>query len=234
MNAAIYNVGQQLRKRHPDNPALKLWWENYYHGMWVQTQKGPLIENYLAKLLDVMRNARQDCNRILAIRIDLRFPISMNSSAVGQKNSTLSEFQIFLRRELDRANTKYPHRLRVVWCCEQNTSINPHYHLLLLLNGDAYNSIGFVGKSPCGRYVYENIFHRIVRSWALAINQPHECMEGLVQLPRKPITNEMAVWFFQREDQMTFGQVFGAASYLCKAYSKNLGNGVHCFDGSRG
>jgi hypothetical protein len=121
-----------------------------------------------------------------------------------------------------------------VWCCEQDTSINPHYHLLLLLNGDAYNGLGYIGRTQSSDYGYENLFHRIVRSWARAINHPQECMEGLVQVPRKPVTNELATWFFHSEDQFTFEQVFGAASYLCKEHSKPIGQGVNCFDGSRG
>ncbi|QPL44918.1 Protein of unknown function [Vreelandella subterranea] len=234
MNTFTYNVGQHLRKCHPDNPDLKLWWEGYYQSMWVQTQKGPLIENYLAKLFDVMNRSRQDCNRILAIRIDLRFPNGMYAGLLDYKNSALSAFKTFFQRELDRAGIKYPHKFRCVWCCEQDTSINPHYHLLLLLNGDAYNGLGYIGRTQSSDYGYENLFHRIVRSWARAINHPQECMEGLVQVPRKPVTNELATWFFHSEDQFTFEQVFGAASYLCKEHSKPIGQGVNCFDGSRG
>ena len=60
MNTALYNVGQRPRKRHSDNPALKLWWDIYYQNMPVQSRKGPLIENYLKKLLFVMNQSRQD------------------------------------------------------------------------------------------------------------------------------------------------------------------------------
>lgn len=233
MNTAIYNVGQHLRKRHPENPALKLWWEGYYQYMWVQTQKGPLIENYLAKLLDVMGKAREDCNRIFAIRIDLHFPNGIQAGLIDPQNATISTFLHYFQLELDQAGIKYPHKLRNAWCREQDSSVNPHFHLLLLFNGDAYNGLGYMDKTPSGDYGYDNLFHRIVRAWARAIGYPQECMEGLVQVPRKPVINELATWFFHSNDQAAFAEVFGAASYLCKAATKPIGQGVHCFDGSR-
>lgn len=233
VNTALYNVGQRLRKRHLDNPALKLWWDLYYQNMPVQTQKGPLIENYLKKLLFVMNQARQDCNRIFAIRIDLHYPDGTHAGLIAAQNATLSAFLEYLHQELDVAGTKYPHKLRNAWCCEQETSVNPHYHLLLLLNGNAYNGYMYIDKTPRGDYEYDNLFHRIVRAWSRAINCPQENMEGLVQLPRKPITKEFAKWHFRSDDHKVFADVFHAASYLCKAYTKPIGQGVHCFDGSR-
>lgn len=233
MNTALYNVGQRRRKRHQDNPALKLWWDIYYQNMLVQTQRGPLIENYLEKLLFVMNQSRQDCNRLFAIRIDLHYPGGIHAGLIAPQNATISAFLQYLHQELDAAGIKYPHKLRNAWCCEQDTSENPHYHLLLLLNGDAYNGLGYMDKTPCGDYGYDNLFHRIVRAWARAINHPQECMAGLVQVPRKPISNDLATWFFRSDDQTAFTDVFYAASYLCKAYTKPIGQGVHCFDGSR-
>jgi len=233
MNTALYNVGQRRRKRHSDNPALKLWWDIYYQNMLVQTQRGPLIENYLDKLLFVMNQARQDCNRVLAIRIDLRYPLGTLADINERDNASISAFFYYLQLELDRAGTKYPHKLRYVWCCEQSSSDLPHYHLLLLLNGDAYKGLGYMDKTPCGDYGYENLFHRIIRAWAKAINHPEDLMAGLVHIPCKPVTSELATWFFHKSDQYTFEQVFWAASYLCKEHSKPIGKGVHCFGGSR-
>lgn len=233
MNSSLYNVGQRLRKRHPDNTALRLWWDSYYQNMLAQTQKGPLIENFLEKLLFVMNQARKDCNRLFALRIDLRYPTGTHASLIDFQNATISAFFQYLQWELDAAGTKYHHKLRKVWCCEQDTSVNPHYHLLLLLNGDAYNGLGYVNQTPCGDYEYDNLFHRIVRAWARAINHPQQCMAGLVQVPRKPISNEMATWFFRSDEQTVFAEIFYAASYLCKSYSKPIGQGVHCFDGSK-
>lgn len=233
MNTVITTVGQQLRKRHPDNPALKLWWENYYHGMCVQTQKGPLIENYLMRLLDVMSKARKDCNRIFAVRIDLHFPSGIQTGVIDLQNTFISTFMYDLQLELDKAGTKYAHKFRNVWCREQGSSVNPHFHLLLLLNGDAYNSLGYMDKTPSGDYGYNNLFHRIVRAWSRSISYPQEYMEGLIQVPKKPVINELATWFFRSNDQAASAEVFGAASYLCKAATKPIGQGVHCFDGSR-
>lgn len=233
MNTALYNVGQRQRKRHIDNTALKLWWNSPYHQLTVQIQKGPLIENYLERLFDVMSKARQDCKRIFAIRIDLHYPAGTHADLIDPKNATISAFLNYFQWELDRAGTKYQHKFRYAWCREQSTSVNPHYHLLLLFNGDAYNGLGYIDKTPYGDYGYDNLFHRIVRAWARAINYPQEYMEGLVRVPKKPVTKDFATWFFHSDEQTTFAEVFEAASYLCKAATKPIGQGVHCFDSSR-
>ncbi|WP_185856326.1 YagK/YfjJ domain-containing protein [Vreelandella populi] len=232
MNLIIPNVGQRRRKRHQDNPALKLFWEFEYHNMMVQTQKGPLIENYLETLLRVMNQARQDCSRLFAVRIDLRFPAEDYTGYIGLDNAYIRKFLDFLQWELNIAGNTKPHKMRYVWCLEQATSSHHHYHLLLLLNGNAYRYLGDMKKSPDGFYSYDNLYHRLVRAWAFAINWPQECMDLLARVPEKHYKT-LATWEFKDDDQTTFADLFYAASYLCKAYSKPIGQGVHCFDGSQ-
>lgn len=231
MNTAIYTVGLRPRKRHLYNPAHRLWWADCYQGMWVQAQKGPLIENYLESLLCVMNQARNDCGRLLAIRVDLRFPVGYMGYA-GTDNRPISSFLYYLHSQLDIAGITKPHKMRYAWCHERSTSQHHHYHLLLLLNGDAYNTLGCMMKSEDGGYGYNNLYHRIVRAWADSLNWPQEGMELLARIPEKPCGG-LATWFFRSDDQAAFANVFGAASYLCKEATKPIGQGVHCFDASR-
>lgn len=231
MNTAIYTAGLRPRKRHLFNTALRLWWIHYYQGMRVQAQKGPLIENYLESLLWVMNQAREDCGRLFAIRVDLRFPVGYMDYA-GTDNRSISSFLYYFQKELDAAVITKPHKMRYAWCHERSTSHHHHYHLLLLLNGDAYNHLGYMNKSEDGGYNYNNLYHRIVRAWANTLNWPQESMELLARIPEKP-NGELASWFFRRDDQAAFADVFGAASYLCKEATKPIGQSVHCFDASR-
>lgn len=227
MDVSKYKVGQRFRKRHQDNPALILSWELYYQGMMVQTKKGPLIENYLEKLLYVMNQGRKECSRIFAVRIDLHFPVNGNMECENNSNAYISNYISFLQWELEVANTKYPPKLRYVWCREQVDSIYPHYHLLLLLNGQAYRSLG--------RFNYEldNLFHRLVRAWSAAIGWPVERTYGLVNVAKDYESGRPYTWDFKRDDQAAFENLFYGASYMCKAYTKPIGKGGHCFDGSR-
>ncbi|UTA81523.1 inovirus-type Gp2 protein [Halomonas sp. XH26] len=233
MNTTIQYVGQHPRKRHQCNPALKLWWDMYYQNMRVNIEKGPLIENYLATLLRVMENARRECPRIFAVRIDPRFPARNYISNTGNDNSYIRNFINHLQWELDVAGTKYPHKMRYVWCREQVTSIHHHYHVLLLLSGDAYRSLGNYTHSTGGSFERDNLYHRIVRAWSVAIGWPLENMEGLVHIATDDMTHQTYTWHYQRNDQATFEEVFRGASYMCKEYSKPIGQSIHCFEGSR-
>lgn len=232
MNTAAYNVGQRRRKRVQDNPALKYWWLDYYQQMRVQSLGGPLIENYLEILLRVMNQARSNCTHIFAVRIDLHFPLEGYEGIKNHRLKVMTAFIAQLNWELRRARTKHAPQLRFVWCREKATSANSHYHLLLLLNGHAYRSLGQFKKSADGGYNRENLFHRIMRAWSFAIDWPLEDMQGLVHVAKNRITDKPYRWNFQRDDQAAFEEIFYGASYLCKEFSKTFGQRFHCFDSS--
>lgn len=236
MAITIPYVGQRLRKRHSDNNQLRYWYQPSYSYMRVQTAHGPLIENYLATTLRVMTWARQAHSQILAIRVDLRFPEGILATDPHANNSRVSQFLNNLRWELELVCTR-PHDMRYVWCREQKVSLLPHYHLLLLFNGNALRSLGDLRAQPNGDmsdcYDEDNLYHRLVRSWEGAIGGAPIDMKGLVNIPRRSQGGGHAVFHFHRDDQNTFQEVFYAASYLCKAYSKPIGQGIHCLEGSR-
>ncbi|WP_373190451.1 inovirus-type Gp2 protein [Halomonas sp.] len=230
-------VGQRYRKRHPDNPHLRLWFYLIYHGMQVQTSRGPLIENYLYTLLRVMNQARRANSRTYAIRIDLRFPEAMLVSSLLVSNAAISQFFTNLCWELNLINLKYPHDMRYVWAREQKNSDKPHYHVLLLFNGNALQSLGplspYADKSATEAYAADTLYHRIVRAWEGVVGWPAEQMGGLVNVSRDKLTKELLTFHFHHDDQTTFEELFYAASYLCKAHTKPIAQGVHCCEGSR-
>ncbi|BBI60531.1 hypothetical protein HSBAA_18370 [Vreelandella sulfidaeris] len=226
MNTNLPNVGQRNRKRHPANPALKLFWECRYQNMPVLTHEGPLIENYLEILLRIINQASQDCPRLFAARIDLHFPAQGYTGYTGNDNTCIGSFINRFQWELDIAGIKFPHKMRYVWCREQVTSVHHHYHLLLLLNKDAYRTLGKYKATSDDYPEHDNLYQRIVRAWSHAINWPEQGTRGLVHAtPYK--------WIIYRGDQAAFAEVFYGASYMCKAYSKPIGQGMHCFEGSR-
>lgn len=97
----------------------------------------------------------------------------------------------------------------------------PHYHLVIFVNHDAFNSLG---KYELGR---SNIYARLVEAWASALNIEDREALGLVEIPRNahyPVT---------ADDFNSQGDLFYRASYMAKAATKVRGN-RHCFGGSRG
>lgn len=233
-----YPMQPQLhgRKRHPDNTKLRLWWDAFWKGLSVQTAFGPLIENYLETTHRVMSQALQSHNKMLAVPVILHYPKALPSHCLLPHNEVISRFLRFLCWELGLINTAHSPDMRYIWCREQDTSDKPHYHAWLFFNGNALQDLGplnaYINGSD-GAYDGDCLYHRIVRAWAWAIGWPLEQMVGVVDVPKNNITKKPCVYYFQRSDHNAYQQVFYAASYLCKAYSKPIGQGFHCFGGSQ-
>ncbi|EWH02095.1 YagK/YfjJ domain-containing protein [Halomonas sp. BC04] len=221
-------------KCHPDNSKLRLYYDNWYRGLPVQQHAlGPQIENYLETTQRVLQHTINQQCRTFVFRLDLRFPQAMPVGPIHADNACLSRFFYALRKELDAAGTKYHSEIRYLWCREQDTSDKPHYHLLLLLNYDAFRSLGSFSPSFDGGYDQNNLYHRCVRAWSWAIGWPLDDMAGRVHVATNHLTREPCVYCLHRDDTATFAAVFYVASYLCKAYSKLVAKGYRCFDGSR-
>ncbi|MGM0694034.1 MAG: YagK/YfjJ domain-containing protein [Pseudomonadota bacterium] len=220
-------------KRHPHNTKLRLCYDNWFQGLPVQQrEQGPQIENYLETTLRVLQHTTYEQNRTLAFRLDLRFPQAMPVGPIHADNACLNRFFYALRKELDAAGTKYQTKIRYLWAREQDTSDKPHYHLMLLLNYDAFCSLGCFSPSFDGGYEMDNLYHRCVRAWSWAIGWPMHDMAGRVHVATDKLTQQPYVYRQHRDDAATFALVFYAASYLCKAYSKPIAQGIRCHQGS--
>lgn len=220
-------------KRHPNNPKLRLHYENIFNGAPVfQHPSAPLVANYLETTWHVLHDALNAHPRTLAIRLDLRFPTTMPVGPMHADNACLSRFFTALQQELKAARTKYPPALRYVWCREQDTGDKPHYHLLLLLNGNAVSSLGAMEMAMDG-YTRRNLYHRCVRAWKHAIGASMWDMRGLVHVGQEPLTHKLAAYRLQRDNTRLVHHVFYCSSYLCKSYSKLTGQGVRGFGSSQ-
>jgi hypothetical protein len=114
---------------------------------------------------------------------------------------------------------KYIHdsKVRYVWAREIGYLGKPHYHVLILLNRDAFTALG---KFELGR---ENIFNRLVEAWASALRLTLDECNGLVHIPDNP------TYQLDRDDERELQELFFRASYLCKAATKVYGDGQHGF-----
>ena len=131
-------------------------------------------------------------NKILFIRMDLRFD---DTSIYPYDNNLLSRFMEALtlhckRRDLDPL---------YLWVREQVTSINHHYHLILLLNG---NKI----QNPYG------IFYKATELWGNCLNTD---ATGLVHYGSHIMIRRNTVGF-----EHSYHEALELAGYLAKSYSK--------------
>ena len=223
--------------RHPSNDKLRLFYEETYRGHSVmQHKKGPLIENFLERSLFTLNLAQEENRDTLAFRIDLHFPDAMPRLPMHDNNDVLTRFFRFFFYELEKANTKYPPIPRYLWAREQAYSNKPHYHLMLLLNKDAFDSLGIFSPDNDGTYSRQNLYHRMMRSWlkAMGFNADDSRFHQLVNVSKNLIKDVPWSCILHRHDWCALDEAMYMASYLCKAYSKPINQGIHVFNSSRG
>lgn len=215
--------------RHPENSNLLLHHEPHYRGLPIQMQKGPFIAQYLDRLYTTMSRALDEYSRVLAFRVDLRFPASTDLADLANANQALNRFfeslkaQIKHNRQVASQSNERVHgsSVRYVWARESGQLGRPHYHLVIFLNCDAYCSLG---KYELGR---DNLFNRLHKAWGSALGLPVEAVAGLVELPKN------AAYVLRRDCFADMADFYNRASYLCKVATKQYGDWQHAFGCSR-
>lgn len=135
---------------------------------------GQINVDYFKELTDVIETAHSASPRLTAIRVDLRYPASllggdMPCMALVDREDKITRFFKSLRAKLSVLLLKkhkaglrtYPDNLHYVWAREQCGSEHPHYHILLLLNKDAFYHLGDF-KS------LDSLAGLIIQAWASA------------------------------------------------------------------
>ena len=207
----------------------ELTFDDSYEGYPLMTSKGPFVKKYLNKIIDVVEMSLDEHPRTFAFRIDLRFPSSLSLPEIIKLEKRLIErFIASLRAKVrharntaKRTNPKM-HRTNVRYLCtrEIGEQGRPHYHLVIFLNRDAFNTLG--------KYSLErnNLYSRLIGAWESALGLESGAGEGLVNIPVN------AVYQISADDADSQNKLFHRASYMAKAATKMRGN-RHCFSGSR-
>jgi hypothetical protein len=214
--------------RHPDNTNLTLIDQDTFCNLPIQQDKGPFAQEYLERLLRTMNAAIAAYPRVFAFRADIRFPAwfaavdDLCGNAIMTKFIKSFKSKIKHNRHVARRMNPYAHDsyVRCIWAREQAQSDRPHYHVVFLLNQDAFCSLGYY---ELGR---DNIFNRLCEAWASALGLPVEAVKGLVEIPSNSCYN------LHREDPKSHADFFYRASYLCKVATKVYGDGTHGFGAS--
>lgn len=222
-----FNANQPHRLRANTN--LTLYTDSSYEGLPVITGRGPLIKEYLSKLYETIRRALEHHPRSFAVRFDLRYPVNIPPEACGVSSDVISRFITSLKEKIQydryRAGklngTAHQSAVRYVWAKEYGEDRRPHYHVLLLLNRDAYHTLGRF-KSD-----HENMASRIEGAWQRALGITWEQSKGLVYFP------DNSEYHLIQRNPGELAKLFFRASYLCKAETKAYMDGSHAFGCSR-
>ncbi|MBC3946727.1 inovirus Gp2 family protein [Erwinia persicina] len=117
---------------------------------------GELKNDYLQGIEKTIGRAQKDYTRVLAIRVDFRFPtgeeklskVRTDSGVITRCMKSLTErITADLNRRKKADKRVYPCRLRYVWVREFSKSGKKHYHVLLLLNREVYRHPGNYTKT---------------------------------------------------------------------------------------
>lgn len=155
-------------------------------------------------------------NRVCVLRFDLRFPESSQYSDPRAISRFIDSFKAHLKSWDRRRASEHPIGFGYVWCREQDTAQNWHYHLMFLFNKDAV--FGF-GRAISGS---DNIYSRLLSAWASAIGIPAEQATGLVHVC------ENGVYWLDKnsvEFPLQYQAVMERCSYLAKSATKDINDG---------
>jgi len=215
-------------KRNASNINQHLHSDPTYQGFEVQTGRGPLIEENLARTLSCFERALVKYPRVWAMRVDLHIPENYLLSGLND-NVLIERFISSLRSKIkssQQRSRKLGHRVhdsdvRYIWARELSANGRIHYHVMLLFNHDAYAHIGKFDLS-C-----DNMYSRVHQAWASALCVFVNDLVGLVHFPKN------ATYSIIRDEPNTLVDPFFRASYLSKRDTKEFGEGFHTFGCSR-
>lgn len=228
--------------RHPTNKNLRIHHGNTWEELPVTHRDTGLIVDYLEDIRSVLDNAINDYTRVMVIRCDLRFPdghLTWQGSAITHFRHALeSRLQADLARKARSGTRTHPCRIRLIWVREQDQSTQPHYHVVILLNRDAYFTLGRYKTAEAlqalderdSEGIRKNVSDRVRLAWASALGMDGPSALRLVHFPKNPVYSlDVNALDFDR----AFGEVFHRLSYLAKADSKQYGEHLRHFGCSR-
>lgn len=224
-------------KTYPENRNLNLYDESSWRGLSLQSNYAPFFLNYLESMLEVLRNAVTVMRRLLVIRFDLHLPNNDydSESLVSRFTASLkSQLEANYKKRLKENQKAHYSPLAYIWTREEGLNNKSHYHFVVLLNLDAYATLGTIPRLDTinpQQFNGDNMACRIIKAWASALNINAVYVYTLVHFPQNCTYK---VGYLRGElDTKNFEDMFYRLSYLAKAQTKVFGNHVRNFGTSQ-
>lgn len=193
------------------------------------TGYGALNSYYLQQMLKTIERATECYPRTLALRVDLRLPegiLARTDSALISRffDSLNAKFHADAVRKKKGGKRVHPCTLRYIWVREFNLNGKKHYHVVLLLNKDAYAFLGDFTKEE------GTLAAMIAQAWASALGVAYPEYKSLTYFPRNPC------YFLNKKnprDGKKLKDLIYRVSYLAKEATKISKDGERNFGASR-
>ncbi|WP_337264563.1 MULTISPECIES: inovirus Gp2 family protein [unclassified Serratia (in: enterobacteria)] len=198
------------------------------------TSHGPLCKHYLDRLEHIIEKALECHHRILAVRVDLRLPdtdididtdAAIDSAMISRNMASLkAQIKADLNRKRKANKRVHPCILHYVWVKEINQEGKKHYHVLLLLNRDAYAFLGDYRKEN------GTLSSMICKAWISALRLEYPENKSLVYFPQNPC---YYLDYQKAFSENPFSNIIYRASYMTKFQSKCRGKDERSFGSSQ-
>lgn len=189
----------------------------------VLTEKGPLVRKYLDIAYRVFKQARESHSRILVACFTLTIPHDIELPDDIENNKAIVRFirSVESKVSADIERKKSPHRCPVRYLIAREISNDgmPHFHVVILLNGHAYRTVGTFD------YEKSNLFWIVTEAWASALKVSEVEAVGCVRIGGKHQKTPGVSYYYltSRDHYQKFPEAFKRASYLCKLATKQFG-----------
>lgn len=187
-----------------------------YHSTTTQSSPYAYEDSILSALGKLLNFYTEQHGKVLAVRFDLHYPLQNDLTVINQDISRCMAkiVQKYKRQGLD------PY---YIWAREQENSHNPHYHCLILLNGNRVKS-------------YAHVFQTAETLWGNTLGVPaaglvHHCTQG-----KNGISHENGIMLRRCDNnyQERCSEVLRQTSYLAKTDGKaGYNDGLRDFGMSR-
>ncbi|KJZ09289.1 hypothetical protein TW85_22425 [Marinomonas sp. S3726] len=187
-------------------------------------------EHYLSRIKITVDQSLKRSKRLVAFRFDLRFPANYQGDTEKVITKFFDSFKAKLKaiekRQFRLGKRVYKSNLTYIWVRERYNSNNDHFHVVIMLNKDAFHSFGKLNS------VNPNLATRIMASWAsaLSLKDTNKDARGLIHQAK----NGMYV-FNEKDDNYSekYEAFFKRLSYFAKDRTKVYGTGRRSFGCSR-
>lgn len=232
-----------MRKRHPENTNIKLHYSPIWEGLSVLARPDqPLSQSYLSALRSTLNQALQEHPRTCVMHFIARLPCGWQGPFGGLADrfiqSLRAQIEADLKRKRRQGKRVHDCHVRMIWCREFGVEGQPHYHIAILVNRDAYSVLGKVGGRHEPDYPWwleedeaaVNMAERIQRAWSRGLQISPVLGRPLIHFP------DNAVQLVSRNSPSfldSYRAVFRRLSYLTKVNTKVYEDGYKNFGCSR-
>ncbi|GAB1057490.1 MAG: inovirus Gp2 family protein [Shewanella algae] len=174
------------------------------------------VPGYLQIIEGTLGLSLAQFNRVCVLRFDLRFPKSSQYRDPKVISRFIDSFKAHITSWDRQRASEHPIGFGYVWCREQATAQNWHYHVMFIFNKDAIYGFGRVAIGNC------NTYSRILSAWASAIGIPVEDSIGLVEA-----CEDGVYWLDKNSDEfpLQYQAVMERCCYLAKTATKDINDG---------